>query len=95
VGQANLALTHAFGKTRFEYGARWNTAGSSGDDIQNVPVLTASHDYYATLDAYFRYKIATNAVVTVRGSNLTNAQYAPLFGYPAQGRGWTLEISTR
>jgi vitamin B12 transporter len=95
VGQAVLSLAHPFGTTRFEYGARWNAAGSSGDDGQNVPVLLRSYDSYATLDAYLRYKIAPNLIVSARGFNLTNQQYAPLFGYPAPGRSWNLEVSTR
>ncbi len=95
VGQAILSLTRAFGKGRFEYGARWNAAGSSGDDGQNASPLLQSYDSYATLDAYFRYKIARNAVIGVRGFNLTNQQYAPLYGYPAPGRSWNLEVSTR
>jgi len=95
VGQAVLSLTHAFGTGRFEYGARWYSAGSSGDDEQNVSPLVQSHDSYASLDGYLRYKIARNAIVTVRGFNLTNQQYAPLFGYPAPKRNWNVEISTR
>ncbi len=95
VGQAVLALSHPFGSGRFEYGARWNANGSSGDDGQNTAPLARSYDSYATLDAYARYKVTRSAVVTLRGFNLTGQQYAPLFGYPAPGPNWNLELSTR
>jgi outer membrane receptor protein involved in Fe transport len=70
--------------------------GSDGDDAANVPPpLAASYDAYNTIDAYLRYKLAPHAVLSVRGFNLGNTQYAPIFGYPAPGRRGYVEISTR
>jgi vitamin B12 transporter len=95
VGQANLSLSQPFGNGRWSFGARWNVVGSDGDDAANVTPLVTTYDAYNTVDAYVRYKITPNAIVSARGFNLTNEQYAPIFGYPAPGRSWQLELSTR
>ena len=96
LGQASLTLSHPFYQGRIAYGLRWDIVGSDGDDEANVaPPLSATYDAYDTLDAYFRYKLAPGAIVTVRGFNLGNEQYAPIFGYPAAGRRIYFEIATR
>ena len=95
VGQMTLALTHPFGNTKFAYGLNWLVVGDDGDDAQNVSPLTAIYDSYNTVDAYIRYRLAPHAILTVRGLNLGNTQYAPVFGYPAPGRRAYVELSTR
>ena len=96
VGQATLSLVHPFGRGNIEYGFRWLVVGSDGDDAANVaPPLSATYDAYNTIDAYVRYKLAPHAVLSVRGFNLGNTQYAPVFGYPAPGRRGYIEVSTR
>ncbi len=96
VGQAALSISHPFaGADRLSYGMRWGIVGSDGDDRANVTPLVGSYDAYDRLDAYLRYKIARDTVLSVRGFNLGNETYAPIFGYPAPGRSVQVEISTR
>jgi outer membrane receptor protein involved in Fe transport len=74
---------------------RWGIVGSDGDDKANVTPLVGSYDAYDRLDAYLRYKIARDTVLSVRGFNLGDETYAPVFGYPAPGRSVQVELSTR
>jgi outer membrane cobalamin receptor len=95
VGQTTLALAHPFGNTKFEYGLTWVVVGSDGDDAANVSPVESTYDAYSTLSAYVRYRLAPQAILSVRGFNLGNQQYAPIFGYPAPGRTVYVELSTR
>jgi vitamin B12 transporter len=96
VTQAALTLAHPFGgASRLAYGLRWGIVGSDGDDRANVTPLAGEYDAYDRLDAFVRYKLATDTVLSLRGSNLGNETYAPIFGYPAPGRSVQVEISTR
>jgi len=95
VGQTTLTLSHPFENTKFEYGFNWVVVGSDGDDASNVSPVETTYDAYSTLSAYVRYKLAPQAIVSVRGFNLGNQQYAPVFGYPAPGRTVYVELSTR
>jgi len=96
VGQASLALTHPFESGRIAYQVRFRAIGSDGDDRANVsPPLTGSYDAYSSLDAYIRYKLFTQAVLSLRGFNLGNDREAPIFGYPDVGRRFVVELSTR
>jgi len=96
VDQATLSLAHPFaGDGRLSYGLRYGIVGSAGTDAANVTPLVNEYDAYAKLDAYLRYKLAKEAVLTVRGSNLGNELYAPIFAYPAPGRTIDVELSTR
>jgi vitamin B12 transporter len=96
VDQATLSLAHLFaGDGPLSYGLRYGIVGSAGTDAGNVTPLINEYDAYAKLDAYVRYRFAKEAVLTVRGSNLGNALYAPIFAYPAPGRTIDVELSTR
>jgi vitamin B12 transporter len=96
VGQASLGVTRPFARDRYSYGFRWHVVGSDGDDAASVAgPLTSSYDAYDTLDAFVRFAFTPQAVVSLRGFNLGNEQYAPVFGYPAPGRRIYLELSTR
>jgi vitamin B12 transporter len=96
VDQTSFTIAHPFlGDERFSYGMRWGIVGSDGADKANVTPLLGSYDAYDRLDAYLRYKLAKDTVLTVRGANLGNETYAPLYAYPAPGRSIQVEISTR
>jgi vitamin B12 transporter len=95
VGQTTLSLTHPFGPGRIAWGLNWVVVGSDGDDQANASPVAQTFQPSATLNAYVRYKIAPHALLTVRGFNLANTQYAPIFAYPAPGRRAYVEFSTR
>ncbi|MBC5800894.1 MAG: TonB-dependent receptor [Candidatus Eremiobacteraeota bacterium] len=96
VGQATLGLMRPFGRDRYSYGLRWRIVGSDGNDATYVPrPLTATYDAYDSFDAFVRYKLAPQTVLTVRGFNLGDEHAAPIFGYPLPGRRLFVELSTR
>lgn len=94
-GSATFSLTHPFARERLAYGARWGIVGSDGDDKANVSPLESEYDAYDSLDAFVRYKFGPGAIVSLRGFNLGNEAYAPVFAYPAPGRRLYVELSTR
>lgn len=95
IGQASIALDHPFARDRYAFGIRWGIVGTDGDDAANVSHLTGSYDAYDSLDAYVRYRIAKDAVLSLRGFNLGDTRAVPIFGYPAVGRRFGFELSTR
>ena len=94
-GLASISLERPFGTNRYAFGVRWGIVGSDGDDAANVAHLTGSYDAYDSLDANVRYRIAKDAVLTLRGFDLGDTRYAPVFGYPAIGRRFYVELATR
>jgi hypothetical protein len=48
-----------------------------------------------SIDAYVRYKVSQDGLVSVRGFNLGDDREAPIFGYPSVGRRIVVELSTR
>ena len=96
VGQATLALTHPFANGRIAYQVRFRAIGSDGDDHANVtPPLTGSYDAYSSLDAYVRYKLSPQSILSLRSFNFGNDREAPIFGYPNQGRRFAVELATQ
>jgi len=96
-GTATLSIAHEFTSAdRFAYGLRWAIVGSDGEDKTYAgPQLATSYDAYDTLDAFVRYRIAPQGIITVRGFNLGDERYVPIFGYPAIGRRLYVELSSR
>jgi vitamin B12 transporter len=94
-GSATLSLSHPFGRGRFAFGLRYGIVGSDGQDASNVTPLASTYDAWSSLDAYVRYKLAPDAVLSLRGFNLGDERSAPLFGYPALGRRFAVEFATR
>jgi len=41
-----------------------------------------------------RYKLAKDAILSLRGFNLGGEQNAPVFGYPTPGRRFYVELAT-
>ncbi len=96
VGQATLSLTRPFGHARYSYGLRWRIVGSDGNDAYFVPPpLSGTYDAFDSLDAFVRYKLAPQAVLTLRGFNLGDEHAAPIFGYPLPGRRLFVELATQ
>jgi len=80
---------------QFETTSRWTIVGSDGDDTTSVaPPLTGRYDAFDSLDAYVRYKLAKDAILSLRGFNLGGEQNAPVFGYPTPGRRFYVELAT-
>ena len=50
---------------------------------------------YTRVDAYARFRAAPGALLSLRVSNLGDARYADVSGYPLPGRTFALELSTR
>jgi len=96
VGQASISLSHPFARDRYSFGLRYGIVGSDGDDAAHLTgPASGTYDAYDSLDAYVRYRVAPDAVVTLRGFNLGDTRAAPIFGYPAPGRRLFVELSTR
>jgi len=93
-GSATFSLMRPFGGDRVSYGVRWGIVGSDGDDKASVHPLGAEYDAYDTLEGFVRYRVAPDAVLTLRGFNLGDEHYAPVFAYPAPGRRLYVELST-
>ena len=54
-----------------------------------------SFDAYTDADAYLRYRIAKGAILSLRLQNAGDERYAPIYGYPAPGRTFFVELATR
>lgn len=92
-----LSLERPLDGGRLAYGAHLRIVGSTSDvpNFGGGASLADPFDGYAVADAYVRYRLSPYAILTARGGNLTDARYAPIFGYPAPGRTFEVEVSTR
>jgi len=94
---ATLGLERGFDGGVLAFGANVHIVGSS-PDVPNPtggPSLADPYDAYTTANIYARYAFAPHAVLSIRGNNIGNERYAPIFGYPAPGRTLQLELATR
>ena len=96
VFQAVLGLNHPFGGANLAYGVNTAVVGSTFAPA-DAPFGSRGnlYDAYSTLDAYLRVKLDRNAIVSLRVRNLGDQRYAPVAGYPALGRTFQAELSTR
>lgn len=62
-------------------------------DAPYDPYLNANA--YTTVDGYVRFRLAPIALLSLRASNLGDERYAAVAGYPAPGRSFWVEVSTR
>jgi len=93
---AKLGLEHGFGSGSFAYGAQANVFGPHDEDVfGSVGDVVATNGGQTTVDAYIRERLARDAILSLRVNNLGNEQYQPIFGYPAPGRTFVVELSTR
>lgn len=94
---ATLAIERPFAGRALAFGARLRVVGFYAD-VPNAgggPPLADPYDGYTSADAYVRYRLAGETVLTARVRDLGNARYAPIFGYPAPGRTLEVELATR
>ena len=94
---ATLGIERPFDGGRFAFGATAHIVGSSADvpNASGGPSLADPYDAYTVAEAYVRYRVASSAVLTVRGRNIGDETYAPIFGYPAPRRSIQVELATR
>ena len=94
VMQATVGLTHAFGSGGIAYGVRAKVVGSTGDASFGSGSAVVN-DAFTNLDAYVRFKLERGAILSLRVKNAWDDRYAPISGYPAPGRTFEVELSTR
>jgi outer membrane receptor protein involved in Fe transport len=96
VFQAVFGLTHPFGTSNLSYGVQASVVGSTFAPA-DTPFGTGGNLYDAssTVDAYLRVRLERNTILSLRVRNLGDQRYAPIAGYPALGRTFQVELSTR
>jgi len=94
---ATLGIERPFDAGRLAFGARLHVVGSTPDvpNFSGGAPFADPFDGYTVADAYLRYTVSKSAILSARTRNLTNQRYAPIFGYPAPGRTFELELATR
>lgn len=94
---ATVGLERGFDGGPFAAGVRVRVVGSSPDvpNYAGGPPYADPYDAFTTADAYVRFRLVPSAILTLRARNLGDERYAPLFGYPAPGRTFEVELSTR
>jgi vitamin B12 transporter len=95
VMQATFGLTHPFGASNLAYGLTAAIVGGTYSPADTPFGFPPSYNAYSTLDAYVRVKLERGAILTARVRNLGDDRYAPVAGYPALGRTFAVELSTR
>jgi vitamin B12 transporter len=86
---SKLGLERGFGGSGLSVGAQANVFGPHVESTGFNP------DGQTTVDAYVRGRLTQDTVLTVRAANLGNERYSPILGYPAPGRTFEVELSTR
>lgn len=94
---ATLGIERPFDGGRLAYGAHLHVVGSTPDvpNFGGGPPFADPFDGYTVADAYLRYEVSKNAILSARTRNFTDQRYAPIFGYPAPGRTYEIELATR
>ena len=94
---ALVGLERPFDGGPFAFGFRVRVVGSSPDvpNFNGGPPFADPYDAYTVADAFLRYRLAPHAILTLRARNLGNERYAPVFGYPAPGRSFEVELATQ
>ena len=93
--QVALGLERPFVGNAPAFGIRAQIVGPHVDYFTASNGMATPIDAYATVDAYLRMHLAHDALLTLRARNLGNEGYETIYGYPAAGRTYELEISTR
>jgi vitamin B12 transporter len=93
---ANLRLDYTGARSSVldSWGVWVHVAGARGS-VDPTQALFFQPAAYTTANAYLRVRAGRDALVTLRGYNLGNERYAAVSGYPAPGRSFIVEVSTR
>jgi vitamin B12 transporter len=86
---SKLGLERAFAGGGYSLGAQANIFGPHEESSGFNP------DGQTTVDVYLRGRLSRDAFLSLRARNIGNERYAPVLGYPAPGRTFELELSTR
>ena len=89
VFSASLSLDRPLAGGALGFGASANVFGPHREGT------ALNHDGQTTVDAYVRARLAPDAILSLRARNLGGERYAPILGYPAPGRTFSLELATR
>ena len=94
---ATLGIERPFETGRIAFGAHLRVVGSTPDvpNFSGGAPFADLYDGYTVADAFVRYALRKTAILTARTSNLTDQRYAPIYGYPAPGRTYELELAAR
>jgi vitamin B12 transporter len=84
-----LGLERTLRATGIGFGVQANLMGPHVESAGPNP------DGQTTVDAYVRTHVAPRAILSLRARNLGNERYEEVLGYPAPGRSFALELSTR
>jgi vitamin B12 transporter len=89
VFQTALEIARPLGCSAFGFGVDIGTVGAH--DEGGVSDVGA----YTNVDAYTRFRLNPQAILSIRGFDLGDERYAPVFGYPAPGRRLEVELATQ
>jgi vitamin B12 transporter len=94
---ATLGIERPFDAGKLAFGGHVRVVGSTSDvpNFSGGAPFPDPYNGYFTADAYVRYAVSKSAILTGRVRDLGDARYAPIFGYPAPGRTYTVELATR
>jgi vitamin B12 transporter len=94
---ATLGIERPFDAGRLAFGANVHVVGSTPDvpNFGGGAPFADPFDGYTVADAYVRYEVSKSAILSARTRNFTDQRYAPIFGYPAPGRAFEVELATR
>ncbi len=84
-----LGLARPLTKTAAGFGIQANLLGP------HVESAGLNPDGQTTIDAYVRAYVMPRAILSLRARNLGNERYNQVLGYPAPGRSFSVDLSTR
>ncbi|HEY0798597.1 MAG TPA: TonB-dependent receptor, partial [Candidatus Baltobacteraceae bacterium] len=87
--QTTLEIARPLGASSFGFGVDINTAGPHDEGT------VADVGAYTNIDAYARFRLSREAILSVRGHNLGDEHFAPVYGFPMPGRTLEVELATQ
>lgn len=93
---SKLGIERAFGTGGYTLGAQANISGPHAESSSFASTGQATNaDGQTTVDVFLRGRLTRDTIISVRARNIGNERYAPILGYPAPGRTFEVELSTR